>query len=112
DLVELCDCLVRQALGQRREVEPLERGLSVGHQVAEIRLEGGALGVIGLLGIDDHPALIGDRVCAVALGIDGAEQEVVLDVDAVSLLGSMNLPPWFLTEANFRPEALASERST
>src|SRR3569833_3308430 len=32
--------------------------------------------------------------------------------DAAAVVGSTNLPAWFLTLANFRPEALASDRST
>src|SRR4051812_8262248 len=84
DLVELGDRLVGQALGQRREVEPLELGLAVADEELEVRLERGALGVIGLLGVDDHPALVGDRVGRVALGVERAEQQVVLDLDAVA----------------------------
>src|SRR5215475_14277388 len=49
DLVELRDGLVGEPLGQRREVQALELRLPVGDQVLDERLEGGALGVIGLL---------------------------------------------------------------
>src|SRR3954464_2205423 len=84
DLVELGDRLVGEPLGQRREVERLELGLAIADQELEVRLERGALGVVGLLGVDDHPALVGDRVARVALGVERAEQQVVLDVDAVA----------------------------
>src|SRR5215470_14460056 len=62
DLVELRDGLVGEPLGQRREVQALELRLALGDQVLDERLERGALGVIGLLGVHDHPGLVRDRV--------------------------------------------------
>src|SRR5262245_55873000 len=60
DLRELLHRLVLEALRQRREIELLQELLAVGHEVLEVGLDRSAFGLVGLLGVDDHPGLIGD----------------------------------------------------
>src|SRR5689334_19317953 len=62
DLAELRHGLLVEAAGQRRQADLGEQLLAVAEQVAEVGLEHGRVVGVRLLGVDQVPGLVGDRV--------------------------------------------------